>query len=171
MKMKYIQKQMRQDDKRPKGLDTCEVLVCLVLGFGMNHINNRRVKEFRVLLHYNFRSEQLKGGPNKVELVKAITDLFRKEWGIIVKRQGGGIFVVTNEAGCESGEEKVKKSRFQFSQNIMGWGLGPGDMQIATLVLVKQGGLFNWKPVTLPNFNLLNTLKNILFKTQSDQLM
>ena len=70
---KAEQKRIREDDQRLKGLDICEVLVHLVLVFGMNHINNPKVKDLRVLLLYPFGSETLKGGPNKVELVEAVT--------------------------------------------------------------------------------------------------
>ena len=56
---------MRDDDERLKGLQTCEVLVRSVLAFGMDHINNLKVKNHRVLLHYQFGSEILKGIPKK----------------------------------------------------------------------------------------------------------
>ena len=38
----------------------------------MDHINNLKVKDLRVLLHYHFGSENLKGIQNKVELVEAL---------------------------------------------------------------------------------------------------
>ena len=41
-KKKSEQNHMRDDDVRLKGLETCEVLVCSVLAFGMDHINNLR---------------------------------------------------------------------------------------------------------------------------------
>ena len=63
---------MRDDDERLKGLDNCEVLVRSVLAFGMDHINNLKVKDLRVLLCYDFGSEKFKGSPNKVELVGAV---------------------------------------------------------------------------------------------------
>ena len=53
-KNKSEQKQMRDDDERLKGIETCEVLVCSVLAFGTDHINNLKVKDLRVLLHYHF---------------------------------------------------------------------------------------------------------------------
>ena len=53
-KNKSEQKQMRDDDERLKGIETCEVLVCSVLEFGTDHINNLKVKDLRVLLHYHF---------------------------------------------------------------------------------------------------------------------
>ena len=62
-KKKYEQNQMRDDDKRLKGLETCEVSIRSFLGFGMDHINNLKVKYLRVLLHYHFGSENLKGIP------------------------------------------------------------------------------------------------------------
>ena len=71
---KYEQKQMRDDDERLKGLETCEVLVRSVLAFGMDHINNFKLKDLRVLLHYQSDSEKLKGIPKKVELVEAVID-------------------------------------------------------------------------------------------------
>ena len=70
---------MREDGERLKGLETYENLACLVLEFGLDHINNLKVKDLRVLLRYHFGSENLKGIPKKVELVEAATDFFRKD--------------------------------------------------------------------------------------------
>ena len=53
---KSEQKQTRDDDERLKGLETCEVLVHSVLEFGMYHINNLKLEDIRVLLHYHFGS-------------------------------------------------------------------------------------------------------------------
>ena len=71
-KKKSEKKQMRDDNERLKGLETYEFLVRSVLEFGMDHINNLKVKYIRVLLHYHFGSEKLKGIPKKVELVEAV---------------------------------------------------------------------------------------------------
>ena len=49
-KKQFGQKQIRDDDERLKGLETFEVLVRSVLEFGMDHINNLKVKGLRVLL-------------------------------------------------------------------------------------------------------------------------
>ena len=68
---------MWDDDERLKGLDTCEVLVCSVLAFGMDRINNLKVKDLRVILRYHFGSENLKGGPNKLELVEAVNKNYK----------------------------------------------------------------------------------------------
>ena len=68
-KKKYEQKNIRDDDERLKCHETCKVLICLVLLFGMYHINNLNVKELRVLLCCQFGLEKLKGIPKKVELV------------------------------------------------------------------------------------------------------
>ena len=57
---------MRGDDKRLKGIDTCEVLVCSVLAFGMDCINNLKLKELRVIIFYHCGSEKLKGIQNKL---------------------------------------------------------------------------------------------------------
>ena len=75
-KNKYEQKYMRDYEKRLKGLETCEVLVRLVLALGMDHINNLKLKDLRVFLRYHFGSEKLKGSPNKVELVGAVKTIF-----------------------------------------------------------------------------------------------
>ena len=69
-KKKSEQNQMRGDYERLKGLATCEVLVCSALEFVMDHINNLKVKDFRLLIRYHFGSEKLKGIPKKVELVE-----------------------------------------------------------------------------------------------------
>ena len=42
-----------------------------------------------MLLRYYFGSEGLKGIPKKVELVEAITDLFRRYWEGLMQRGGG----------------------------------------------------------------------------------
>ena len=39
-KKKSEQKNIREDDNRLKGIETCEVLVCSVVESGMDHINN-----------------------------------------------------------------------------------------------------------------------------------
>ena len=56
MSNKYLQEKMRDDDKSLKGLKTREVLVCSVLAFEMDHINNIKVKDPGVILHYHFGS-------------------------------------------------------------------------------------------------------------------
>ena len=63
----------------------------------MDHINNLKVKELLVLLCYHFGPERLKGIPNKVELMEAVTDLSRMEWGGIMKRVGGEVLVATDD--------------------------------------------------------------------------
>ena len=60
---------------RLRGLESCEALVCSVLTFGMDHINNLKFKEILVLLRYHFGSEKLKEITKKVELVEAVTGL------------------------------------------------------------------------------------------------
>ena len=44
-------------------------------------------------------SERLKGSPEKVELVEAVTDLFRRDWESLMYRVCGSGSVVTNEIG------------------------------------------------------------------------
>ena len=51
-------------------------MVCYILTYGMDNINNLKFKALGVLLLYHFGSERLKGVPKKVELVDAVTDLF-----------------------------------------------------------------------------------------------
>ena len=65
----------------------------------MDHINKLKVKELRVILLCHFGSERLKGIPKKVELVEAVTDLFRRDWEGLMQRVGVGGSVVTNEMG------------------------------------------------------------------------
>ena len=78
-KKKSEQKQMRDYEERLKGNDTFEVLVNSVFAFGMYYINNLKVKDLRVLLRYNFGSENLNGIPKKVELVGDFKYIFRKD--------------------------------------------------------------------------------------------
>ena len=63
-------------------------MVCLILAFGIDYINNLRMKELGVLLRYHFGSENLKGIPKKVKLVEAVTDFFIKDWEDIVRKGG-----------------------------------------------------------------------------------
>ena len=70
-------------------------MVRSILKFGMDHIYNLKVKELQVIPRYHFGSERLKGSPKKVELVEAVTDLFREDWESHMQRGGGS--VVTNE--------------------------------------------------------------------------
>ena len=65
----------------------------------MDHINILKVKELWVLLRYHFGPERLKGSPKKVELVEAVTGLFRRDWEGLMQRVGGGGLVLTNEMG------------------------------------------------------------------------
>ena len=71
---------MIDDEKRLKGIETCEVLVWLVLEFGMDHINNLKFRDLRVLLRYHFGSKILKGISKKVELFGYVKYFYRKEW-------------------------------------------------------------------------------------------
>ena len=96
-RQKYEEKQVRDNENKLRGLESCEALARSILTFGMDHINNLKVKELRVLLCYHFGSERLKGTPKKVELVEAITDLFRRDWEGLIQRVGRGGLVVTNE--------------------------------------------------------------------------
>ena len=65
-------------------------MVCSILSFFIDHINNLKVKELRVLLRYHFGSERLKGRPKKVELVEAVNDLFLRDCEGDMQRVGGG---------------------------------------------------------------------------------
>ena len=56
----------------------------------MDHINNPKVEEIRVLLRYHFRSEILKGIPNKVELVEAVTVFLESIGRVLCRGEGGG---------------------------------------------------------------------------------
>ena len=98
-RQKFEEKQIRENEYMFRGLESCEALVRFVLTYGMDHINNLKVKELRVLLRYHFGSERLKGTPKKVELVEAVTDLFRRDWESLMQRVGGVGLVVTNEIG------------------------------------------------------------------------
>ena len=92
---KYEQKQIRDDDKRLKDLDTCEVLVRSILAFGMDHSNNLKVKDLRVLLHYHFGSEKLKGSQRKWNLWGMLNVL--ESIGTVLCRYGGGWGVCCNK--------------------------------------------------------------------------
>ena len=87
-------------------------MVSSVLAFGMDHINNLKVKDLRVILCYHFGSENLKDAPKKMELVGAVKDFSRKDWKGLVQRRGDGVSVVTNEGVHEAGEEMRKISKF-----------------------------------------------------------
>ena len=85
-RQKSEEKKVRENEDKLRGLESCEALVRSVLTFGMDHINNLKVKEVQVILRYPFGLERLKGVPNKVELVEAVTDLFRRDWEDLMQR-------------------------------------------------------------------------------------
>ena len=87
---------MRYDDRRLKGIETCEVLVCSVLEFGMDHINNLKMKDLRVLLCYHFGPENLKMSEKKVELVKAVKCFLERTVIVLCIDRGVGVSVVKN---------------------------------------------------------------------------
>ena len=89
-RQKSEDKKVTENEDKLRGLDSCEALVCSILIFDMDHINNLKVKELWVLLRYYFGSERLKGIPKKVELVEAITDLFRRDQEGLMQRGGWG---------------------------------------------------------------------------------
>ena len=55
----------------------------------MDHINNIKVKELRVIIFYYLLSVKLKGSLIKLELVEAVTDFFRKDLEGVAQRWGG----------------------------------------------------------------------------------
>ena len=63
-------------------------MVRSVLEFGMDHINNLKVKNLRVILCYHFGSEKLKGCPKKAELVEAV-NYFLEGIGTVLCRDEG----------------------------------------------------------------------------------
>ena len=65
----------------------------------MDHMNNLKVKDLRVLIRYHFSSEKLKGIPKKVELVGDVKYIFRKYWDSIV-HIWGGVGVYINKRSC-----------------------------------------------------------------------
>ena len=64
---------MREDEERSKSINNFEFLVHSVLSFGINYTKNLKLKDIVVLLHFNFRPLKLKGTPNKLKLVEAVT--------------------------------------------------------------------------------------------------
>ena len=86
-------------------------MVRSVLAFGMDHINYLKVEDIRVILCYHFGSENLKGSPNKVELVGAVK-FFLEGLGRSCAEMEGGVSVVTNEGVHEVGEEMRERERF-----------------------------------------------------------
>ena len=88
LKNKSENKHMRDDEKRLKSLENCEVLVPSFLAFGMDHNNNFKVKYLRVIIHYHFWSEKLKGIPKEVEPVNAVK-YFLESIGMVLRRYGG----------------------------------------------------------------------------------
>ena len=93
-----------------------------------------------MLLRYHFGSERLKGTPKKVELVEAVTGLFRRYWESLNQRVGGGGSVVTNEIG----EKEIFLVYFEF--NGVGAWYG-GYAHCYTHWTGTVGGLINGPPV------------------------
>ena len=94
--LKSEDNQIRENKDRLRGLESCEALAYSVLTFGMDHINKLKAKELWVILCYHFGLRRLKGSPKKVELVEAVTDLFRRDWEGLMQRVGGGGLEVKN---------------------------------------------------------------------------
>ena len=89
---KSEENQVRENEDKLRGIESCEALVCPVLTFGMYHINILKAKELWLLLCYTFWSERLKGSPKKVEIMETFNDLFRRDWGSIMQRvEGWGV--------------------------------------------------------------------------------
>ena len=57
--------QASKNKDRLRVLNSCEALVHSVLTFGIDHINNLKVKEVWMLLCYHFGSERLNGDPKE----------------------------------------------------------------------------------------------------------
>ena len=102
-----------------------------------------------------------------MELLEAVKELLRKDWGVIVNRLGGGVYVVTNEGAHEYGEDMGERSIYFILVGIKWSGdLSGGHARCYHHWTGTVGGLFNCPPLKLPNFNFLNTaIKNILFNT------
>ena len=56
---------MRDDDNRLKGLETCEVLVCLVLALFIDNINNLKVKDIGGASSLLLRVRKVEGDPKE----------------------------------------------------------------------------------------------------------
>ena len=56
-RQKSEEKQVRENEDRLRGLDSCEALVLFVLTFGMDHINKIKVNDTCLLLRYHFGLE------------------------------------------------------------------------------------------------------------------
>ena len=89
-KNKSEKKQRGEDEERPEGIQTCEVLIHSVLGFGMDHTKNLKVEDIKVLLRYHFRSENMKGIPKKLELVEAVTEFLEIIGRFLCRGRGVG---------------------------------------------------------------------------------
>ena len=53
-RQKYEEKQVRENEDRLRGIESCEALVCSVFTFGMDYINTLKVKELWLLLCCHF---------------------------------------------------------------------------------------------------------------------
>ena len=85
-----------EDKERSKYIQTSMVWVFSLLLLSMDNIKNLKLKGLKVVICYHFRSEKLKGVPNKLELAEAVTDMFLKDYVLVVHRKGGGRSVVKN---------------------------------------------------------------------------
>ena len=52
-RQKYEEKQVRENEDKLRGIESCEALVRSVLMFGMDHINILKVSELWVILCYH----------------------------------------------------------------------------------------------------------------------
>ena len=89
-KNKAVHNRMREEKDRSEGIQTCTVLVHSVLAFDMDHTKNLKVKDLKVLLRYYFWSEKLKGIPNKLELMRSVTEFLERLGRVLCRGRGGG---------------------------------------------------------------------------------
>ena len=91
-----------------------------------------------------------------MELVEAVTDLFRGDWEGLIQRAVWGRSLLTNDMG------EIEKFLVLFKYNGVGdWSGGYAHCYPHCTGTVR--GLINGPPVKLPNFNFLNIVMNTLF--------
>ena len=96
-RQKSEDKQVKKNEDKFRGLESCESWVSSILTFDSDHIKTLKVKELRVLLCYQFGSERFKGTSKKMELVEAVNGLSKSNWEGLMQKVGGGGLVVMNE--------------------------------------------------------------------------
>ena len=88
-----------------------------------------------------------------------------------MQREGGWIYIVTNEDSWQNGEEMRETYRFLFWFEYKIPGVCIPRIFILLPLDCYSGRVLFSSLGKIPNFNFLNNIENILFKIKANQLL